>query len=484
MPKYKYEVQAANQDVTTGVVEAASLMEASDWVRSRGGYLLNIVPAPESDGVLHQLKNLRLDPKPGLKDLLSFTKQLAVMIKAGISIRDAVEGIGDQVENLRFKKVLEEIKDDVESGMPFSGALAKHPKLFSSLYVNMVRASEMSGTFSHMLNRIAAYLTQQSETRRMVIGAMVYPMVLFTMSIAAVTFLLTWVLPKFLTFFAGKEHLLPKPTLLVMGISDFLRNQWYFLVAGIALAVTGFSLAVRTPKGRFIWDTVKLRIPIFRRMFRALYITRALQTMGELLSAGVPILETLDITADVSGNQRYENMWKNVRDSVQQGNQIIQPLHNEPLLPPSVVQMIGAGENSGNLGPVLQDISDFYQKELKDTIKAVTSLIEPVMIVFMGVVIGAIAMSIMLPAIKISSIMQAGYIHHDNTTPEQNSATGQEGFYPCRSPDDHSVAEYRTGGGDGRGEPGNPLQRRRRGADPGGVSFAGNPRANHGNGFY
>lgn len=408
MPKYKYEIQASDQDVSSGVVEANSLMEASDWVRARGGYLLNIVALPDSDGILTQLKNLRLDPKPGLKDLLSFTKQLSVMIKAGISIRDAVEGIAEQVENLRFKKVLEEIKDDVESGVPFSAALAKHPKLFSSLYINMVRASEMSGTFSHMLNRISAYLTQQSETRRMVIGAMIYPAVLFVMSVVAVTFLLTWVLPRFLTFFAGKEHLLPKPTLFVMAISDFLRNEWYFLIAGIILAVGGFMFAVRTEKGKWFWDAIKLRIPIFKRMFRALYITRSLQTMGELLTAGVPILETLAITADVSGNLKYENMWKEVRDSVQQGNQIIQPLRAQSLLPPGVVQMIGAGENSGNLGPVLQDISDFYQKELKETIKAVTSLIEPVMIVFMGVVIGAIAMSIMLPAIKISSIMKPG----------------------------------------------------------------------------
>lgn len=408
MPKFKYEVQAANQDVTTGVVEANSLMEASDWVRAHGGYLLNIVSVPDGAGFMNRLKNLRLDPKPGLKDLLSFTKQLSVMIKAGISIRDAVEGIAEQVVNLRFKKVLEEIKDDVESGQPFSTALAKHPKLFGSLYINMVRASEMSGTFSHMLNRIGDYLAQQAETRRMVVGAMIYPAVLFFMSMAAVTFLLTWVLPRFLTFFAGKEHLLPKPTLFMMAISDFLRNDWYFLIAGIALVVTGFMYGVRTPQGKLIWDSVKLRIPIFSKMFRALYLTRSLQTMGELLSAGVPILETLGITADVSGNRKYENMWRKVRDSVQQGNQIVQPLRSENLLPPSVVQMIGAGENSGNLGPVLQDISDFYQKELKDTIKAVTALIEPIMIVLMGVVIGAIAMSIMLPAIKISSIMKPG----------------------------------------------------------------------------
>lgn len=406
MPKFQYELQGADQSVTTGVVEANSLLEASNWLRAQGGHLLNIVALPDSGGFLAQLRHLRLDPKPGLKDLLSFTKQLAVMIKAGISIRDAVEGIADQTENMRFQKILVTIKDDVESGQPFSAALAKHPKLFSPLYVNMVRASEMSGTFSHMLNRVAAYLAQQAETRRMVIGAMVYPAVLFCMSIAAVTFLLTWVLPRFLTFFAGKEHLLPKPTLLVMGISDFLCTQWYFLVGGIGLAVTAFLLMVRTPKGKWMWDSAKLRIPIFRRMFRALYITRSLQTMGELLTAGVPIIETLDITSEVSGNQRYVNMWNGVRNAVQQGSQIAPSLREQKLLPANVVQMIGAGENSGNLGPVLQDISDFYQKELKETIKAVTSLIEPVMIVFMGVVIGAIAMSIMLPAIKISSIMK------------------------------------------------------------------------------
>ncbi len=406
MPKYKYEVRMSDQQTATGVVEAKSLMEASTWVRGQGGYLLSIVAMPQSAGLLSQLRNLRLDPKPGLKDILNFTKQLSVMIKAGISIRDAIEGIAEQVENPRFRKVLEEIKDDVESGTAFSAALAKHPKLFSAMYVNMVRASEMSGTFSHMLNRIADYLKQQAETRSMVLGAMIYPAVLFVMSIAAVIFLLTWVLPRFLTIFAGKEHLLPKPTLMVMAISNFLCHEWYFLLGGVLLAGIALKMALRTPQGRLMWDGLKLRLPILRRMFRALYITRSLQTMGELLTGGVPILETIEITSDVSGNLLYRNLWLRVRDSVHEGNQIVQPLQNQTLLPKSVVQMISAGENSGNLGPVLQDISEFYQRELKDTIKAVTSLIEPLMIVLMGVVIGAIAMSIMLPAIKISSIMR------------------------------------------------------------------------------
>jgi type IV pilus assembly protein PilC len=406
MPKYKYDVQLAGRQTSSGVIEASSLMEASNWVRAQGGTLLDISPAPESAGLIAQLRNLRLDPKPGLKDVMNFTKQLAVMIKAGISIRDAVEGIAEQVENVRFRKVLEEIRDDVEAGVSFSAALDKHPKLFGSLYVNMVRAAEMSGTFSHMLQRIAAYLNQQAETRRMVIGAMIYPGVLFCMSIAATIFLLTWVLPKFLTFFAGKEHLLPKPTVFVMGVSSFLQHQWYFLVGGGIVAVVGFMLAVRTAKGRYYWDALKLRLPIFQRMFRALYITRSLQTMGELLSAGVPILETLSITADVSGNTLYRNMWNRVRNSVKEGNKIVQQLQVSKRLPRSVVQMMAAGEDSGNLGPVLQDVSDYYGKELRETIKAVTSLIEPVMIVLMGAIIGMIVMSIMLPIFKISAIMR------------------------------------------------------------------------------
>ncbi len=404
MPKYKYEIQVDSGTVKSGVINAASVMDASEAARGFGGQVINVEAIKSGENLYTKLKNIRIESAPGLKDILYFTKQLAVMIKAGISIRDAIDGILEQVKNQRFQKMLLDIRQSVESGIPFSQALGKHPKTFSTLYVNMVRASEMSGQFSHMLGRIGSYQEQQAETRSMIKGAMIYPAVLFTLSISAIIFLLSWVLPRFLNIFKGKEHMLPKPTKMLLALSDFLRNDWMFLIGGLVAVVVGVIFALRTDSGKLYFDKLKIKTPILGRMFRAIYISRGLQTMGELVNAGVPMLETLEITADVSGNILYRDLWLSVRDSVQQGDKIVQPLRKSDLYPGSVVQMISAGEESGQLASVLTDISEFYARELKDTIKAVTSLIEPIMIVFMGVVVGFIAMSIILPVFKMSSM--------------------------------------------------------------------------------
>jgi len=407
MATYKYEIKEQGGQTVKGVVQAGSVMEASNLLRARGGYVLSVSPvASGPSGWLGKLRSVKLEFGPGLKDVMSFTNQLAVMIKAGINIRNAISGIADQVENPKFRKIINQIRADVEEGQPFSTALAKFPKVFSPLYVNMARASELSGNFAEMLERIAAYLGQQLETRSMVRGAMVYPIIIGVMAIVTTVFLLTWVLPKFTALFAGKEALLPLPTKVLMGASAFMRNCWYVIVGGgVALGV-GFYYAIQTPKGRLFWDTFKLRMPIFRRMFRAMYITRGMHTMGELVSAGVPMLETLAITADVSGNVIYKQMWANVHQAVKEGSKINQPLARQRLLPGNVVQMITAGEESGKLGEVMRDISEFYSKELRNTIKAVTAMIEPLMIVIMGMVVGFIAMSIVLPIFKMSSLVK------------------------------------------------------------------------------
>jgi len=198
--------------------------------------------------------------------------------------------------------------------------------------------------------------------------------------------------------------MLPKPTKMLLAISDFLRNDWMLLIGGCIAIIIGLILALRTDPGKLYFDKLKIKVPILGRMFRAIYIARSLQTMGELINAGVPMLETLEITADVSGNILYRDLWLSVRDSVQEGDKIVTPIRKCTLFPGSVVQMISAGEESGQLGSVLTDISEFYARELKDTIKAVTALIEPLMIVFMGVVVGFIAMSIILPVFKMSTM--------------------------------------------------------------------------------
>ena len=407
MPTYTYETQDAAGQVSRGQVEAGSIAEASATVRAGGRRLMHITPAGTGGpaNLLDAVRNFRVETGPGLKDVMDFTNQLAVMVKAGINIRTALDAVGDQLTNTKFQAVVRQLPADVEAGQPFSDALAKHAKVFPTLYVNMIRASELSGNFAHMLERIAGYLRDQIETRSMVIGAMVYPAIIGFMAVGTTIFLLAWVLPKFTALFAGKEHLLPKPTKILMAASDFLRTRWYVCVGVAGGAIGGFFAFARSEWGRPKWDAAKLRIPLFARMLRALYISRGLQTMGELVNAGVPMLETLRITGNVSGNAKFEAMWRRVHQAVERGEKIAKPLENQALLPSSVVQMISAGEESGNLGEVLRDVADFYNSELKATIKTVTAMIEPLMIVVMGLLVGFIAMSIILPIFKMSSLV-------------------------------------------------------------------------------
>ena len=373
---------------------------------TQAGSLAAPPAAGKGPAALRKLQSISIERGPGLKDTLSFTSQLAVMVKAGIDIRSAVEGIGEQIKNRKFRAIVDQIRGDLEAGRSFSDALTRHPKVFSPLYVNMVRASELAGNFAEMLERIAAYQSQQAETRSMVIGAMVYPIIIAVMAVVTTVFLLTFVLPTFTMVFRGNEHLLPMSTKILMGLSAFLRTHWYVPLGAIVMAVVAFRLWVRNPGGQAQWDRVKLVLPLFKKMLRALYITRGVHTMGELVSAGVPMLETLRITAEVSGNTVYRRMWLEVHASVQQGDKIVTMLNRGNLLPRNVVQMISAGEESGSLAEVLRDVSEYYARELRNTIKTVTSMLEPLMIVVMGFIVGFIAMSIILPIFKMSSMVE------------------------------------------------------------------------------
>ncbi len=407
MPHYRYQVQTREGTTSVGVLAAESAMMAAQQLRAQGHQVLGLVPIEAAAKSLRdKLKALNYTSGPSQRDVLNFTTQLAVMIRAGISIRTAIEGVSDQVENVRFKDVLLTIKRDVEGGKPFSEALAKHPKLFNTLYINMVRASEMSGSFAKMLDRIAAYMTMQIETKSMVRGAMIYPCVIFTLAISTTVFLLTFVLPKFAQVFKGKESVLPLPTKFLLGLSDFMVEYWYLVALGFFGFIAMIVMFLRTETGRLWWDKTQLTTPLISRMFRALYISRSLHTMGQLVNAGVPMLDVLAITGDIAGNSLFRRMWRAVHAAVKQGKKISVTLAKTPLLPRSVVQMISAGEESGKLGEVLDEISTFYAKQLRETIKTVTSLIEPIMILFMGTIVGFIAMAIILPIFKMSSLVK------------------------------------------------------------------------------
>ena len=406
MPNYRYELRQSSGQVSSGVIAAESVQTASQALRAQGGYILSLNAAVEKANALQGLLSFRVQMGPSAKDVLGFTSQLAVMIKAGISIRVALEGIADQVENNKFREILFQIKQDVEGGKSFSDALAKYPKIFSSLYVNMVRASELSGSFGKMLDRIVEYQGYQIETRAQIRGAMIYPIIICIMAISTTVFLLTFVLPKFVTIFAGKEAMLPTPTKVILFASATMRSYWYLILGFVTGTAWLFLWVINTTWGRAWWDQAKLMIPIIRKMCRCLYISRSLHTMGELVNAGVPMLDTISITANIAGNTVYKRMWRQVFVSVKQGKKISAPLSRSPYLPKSVVQMISSGEESGKLAEVLRDVSEYYQKELKNVIRAVTAMIEPIMIVLMGVVVGFIAMSIILPIFKLSSLVK------------------------------------------------------------------------------
>jgi type II secretory pathway component PulF len=354
---------------------------------------------------LQKLRGFRVEFGPSRKDILHFTRQLAVMVRAGISLQDALEGIGEQQDNQKFKAVIRDLKTRIEEGNSFSQALAEHPNIFSNLYINMVAAAEASGSLSDMLQKLAEYLDEEAETRSQVKAAMVYPIIICVMAISVTVFLLCFVLPRFTMVFSGKEHLLPKPTIILMATSAFLRHRWYAIIPVIGAALWGFHFFINTTAGRLWWDKTKLMLPLIRTLCRSLYITRGLHTMGVLTQAGVPILNTISITAHISGNMLYKNMWLFVYEEVRQGKKIASSLAQSKLMPSSVVQMIRSGEDSGNMAEVLKDISGFYARELKTVIKAVTSMIEPIMIVCMGCLVGFIAMSIILPIFKMSSLV-------------------------------------------------------------------------------
>jgi type IV pilus assembly protein PilC len=407
MQTYRYEAKDKNGKVTAGVLSAATLTAAAQQLRGRGEYILSLAPTEDSSKKKKKnLVSLQISMGPSARDIQNFTSQLAVMIRAGISIRAAIEGISEQVENPKFKKMLVQMKKDVEGGKQFSDALMRYPKYFSPLYINMVKASELSGGFSKMLDRIAEYLSQQIETMSMVRGAMIYPGIIGTMAIGTTIFLLTFVLPRFMVIFKGKEAALPLPTKMLLALSAFMVSYWYILLAAAIAAIWGFVLALRTDWGRLWWDKTKLTVPLFKKLFRALYISRGLHTMGQLINAGVPMLDTIAITAEISGNSLYKRMWRAVYGAVKQGKKISAPLQKSPLLPKAVVQMISAGEESGKLGEVLDEVSDYYSRELRAVIKGVTAMIEPLMIVMMGSVVGFIAMSIILPIFKLSTLVK------------------------------------------------------------------------------
>ena len=409
-----FEESWQNYEDTTAVAENGQQAQARGEQKQRKNIAAKRSPQSEQASPAHpmggastlqKIRNFSVEFGPSQKDILNFTNQLSVMVRAGISLQDSLESIAEQQEKPKFKAIITDLKNQIEAGQSFSQALAEHPQVFSNLYINTVAAAEISGSLSGMLQKLAEYLDGEAETRSQVRGAMVYPIIIAVMAVFVTIFLLCFVLPRFTAIFAGKEHLLPASTKILMASSGFLRGYWFLIIPAVGGLFGGFLYFIGTNVGRLWWDKTKLVLPLIKTLCRSLYITRSLHTMGVLMRAGVPILDTISVTAQISGNVLYKDMWLGVFSDVRQGKKIASSLGRYNLMPSNVVQMIRSGEDSGTMSDVLRDVSDYYARELKSVIKTVTSMIEPIMIVVMGVLVGFIAMSIILPIFKMSSLV-------------------------------------------------------------------------------
>lgn len=334
-------------------------------------------------------------------EITRFTRQFATMIGAGLPMVQCLEILAGQNENKEFSKIINKVRDSVQGGTTLSEALSRHPKIFDQLYVNMVEAGEVGGALDAILMRLASYREKADQLIRKVKGAMVYPTVIVIVAIGVTFAMLTFIVPVFAKMFAQVKSELPAPTQIVMGVSNFLQANLLYLVIGTIGLLGVFLYWKRTPSGGLTWDKILLRLPILGTLIRKSSVARFTRTLSTLLSSGVSILEALEITAKTSGNMVVAAAINKSVLAIAEGETITGPLKETGVFPPMVIQMIGVGEKTGGLDDMLNKIADFYDEEVNEAVTALTSIIEPVIIVFMGAVIGGILIAMYLPMFDI-----------------------------------------------------------------------------------
>jgi type IV pilus assembly protein PilC len=346
--------------------------------------------------------------KVKLRDLVVFSRQFSTLINAGMPIVRALYVLSEQTQNKKLEEVIDAVRGDVEAGLSLSEALEKHPKVFNRLYVEMIRAGEIGGMLDGVLLRIADQLEKEADLRRKVKSAMVYPLFVMGFAFLTLTFLLIFIVPIFGRLFEELGGTLPLPTRIVMGVSDILASVWGVLVyLAIGVAIFLFLRWRKTERGRKVWGRVSLKIPVkIGEVVQKVALARFARTLGTLSAAGVPILQALEITATSSGNWVVENALLKSRDAVREGIPIYKPLESEAVFPPMVTRMIAVGEETGDIDGMLAKIAEFYESEVDATVKALTSIMEPVMIVVVGGIVGVIVISMYLPMFKIYEIVE------------------------------------------------------------------------------
>lgn len=391
---YAYKARDPLGKIHTGILQASSQEVAGQQLRQSGFAVLELNEEEEVGGLLAR--------RVSRQDVIYLTNQLAVMTDTGITLSVALGTLAGQQENPRLRQVLTEMKMTVEGGRDFSEALAQHPRLFDPTYVALVQAGEATGMLPEMLERIAGYLRKEVEARGRVRAALAYPLVMMALAAVVTIFLLTYVLPKFTPLFARQGSQLPRPTLLMMAVSESLLNYWYAWAVGAAALAAGFCWLRAAPAGRQWLDWAKISAPVLGPLFRKVTISRCVRTLGTMIGSGVPVLKSLELSAAVCGNVFYQQLWQGALAQVTAGNRVCEALAHSPLLPPMLVQMIASGEETGKLDAVLSKVSNYYDQEVETSIKSVTSLIEPLLITIMGVVVGGIALAMMLPIFSLS----------------------------------------------------------------------------------
>ncbi|HXG18334.1 MAG TPA: type II secretion system F family protein [Methylomirabilota bacterium] len=339
------------------------------------------------------------------KDVVIFTRQLATMIDAGLPIVQALEILGQQTPNPTFAKAIKKIKQDVEGGDTFSTALSKHPKIFDNLYTNMVSAGEIGGILDTILNRLSAYMEKALKLKSKIKGAMIYPISIVTVAVGVTAVLLIYVIPVFADLFSSFGKALPLPTQIAINLSYVTIAYLKHIIAAIIGIIFGVRTFYRTEKGRLAIDGMLLKLPIFGDLIRKAAVARFTRTLSTLLSSGVPVLDALYITGKTAGNKVVEQAVLASRQTISQGKTLVEPLTESGVFPPMVCQMINVGETTGALDAMLSKIADFYDDEVDNAVANLTSLMEPLVIVFLGVVIGGLVIAMYMPIFKLGSVV-------------------------------------------------------------------------------
>jgi len=401
MPIYLWEGKNRNNIVQKGEMDASS----EDGVRSSLNRL-RITPTKIKKKPKDLFENVSfLQPSITQRDVILFCRQFSTMIDAGLPIIQCMDILHSQQENATFKKMLKNVKEQVESGSTLADSLKKYPKQFDDLFVNMVSAGEAGGILDTILRRLSAYMEKAAKLKSQVKGALTYPIVTMVIAVAVVAVILVFVIPVFQEMFADMGGALPPITQVVVGMSEFVKSKIHWIVIGVFIFIFAFKKYYKTEKGRKVVDVTMLKLPVFGLLIRKVAVAKFTRTMGTMLSSGVAILEALDIVAKTSGNKSVEQAIYTVRSGIAEGRTMADPLAESGVFPAMVCQMISVGESTGALDAMLEKIADFYEEEVDQAVDNLTSLIEPFMLVFLGVVIGTLVVAMYMPIFKMAGAL-------------------------------------------------------------------------------